>query len=1110
MYKNTIEDLINKKEIIIPLTTKNEIETTDEYQFMLKYYQEIGHILINEHTKFKRLLGVMEPGTGKTLFSLNIGYNMAKIYYNQWLIDNKINGYVIILGFTNDIFQDELVNWTNFGFVTHEELIEYKRLRLETSEGKNSDLFMRMNSMLKQRFKNKQYRGFFQFYGYKKFSNYLFILPKNLNLLDYTIDQVIEKIDKGIIKLNNVITDLFKDKNSFIICDEFHELYNSIEKNTYGYAVKIILHYYPETRLLGLTATEINNKATEIIDLFSFLEYNDKAPTYDDIFDKDEKVILPPKNDKIYNFLSNKLFVYRNTSTKDFPNIIEHGEYIEKGKILKFVLCDNSSELSKEEQADLDNEEDSLQLDINIPKFNEDGKIIEYFKSVKSAYLYYHQTKIMNEYIHIDYIENNYYLSGRFLKGKELLKWSSKYYTMWKTLKEQIKKGSGKTFIYHKFITEGINVIQSILLENGFVTEGQSHTDNTLCSKCGMKKIKHNESSLHDFIPCVILVYTGEINKNDKLVIKTKWNYINNKYGYYYMCFLSTIKQSITLLATRNCLIMHKPKDLSEINQIYGRIRRNGSHNQLPEAERVVNYYIFVKKNGKEMIYYINKINEFKKIQQLKIICYKAAFNLYLDYSQINPSENIFDIDIKTIYKNIEEKRETWSKKNVNLHTYRAFYNYNEIVRTFLILKKIFEIKHRFHKKDVYNYFYSFNEVCKYVESYNFEIALYILCYNNKQNIFIMNSHIFNTLLDTNIIVQNNVYKLCFIDPYYCLIPYENNKILIDYIHMNDKLLGHGIYTNRNISLDITKYISKKQEFSYFTMKQHIFKNYINDDMNSNTINEVIVNYDEDTLLNIIKDCIVYVFNILTNQESHMSEFHEYYIKLLLYFDTINIVIYANMLENTDYYDRYKDYVVDSNIYKDLNNDEITVNKIQSLIKSSYSKSFYDLQKYYDKFIQYISSHSSSEHKNTIQKTYKNILVVGFYFKNSIYLSPTRDQEWIKININDIKNKEVYEYVENDIIIGYYEFKKYKIKFQLRNSIHNQKKYNDKRKNEKGFSCFNKTYKFISKICKKLDINIETINKKVLCKEIEKELIKREYDERMQNTNIKWVYHYFE
>ncbi len=117
---------------------------------------------------------------------------------------------------------------------------------------------------------------------------------------------LLKSIDDGYITINLPFLELFKD--SFIICDEIHNVYNSQTLNNYGNALKYILYYYKNTnlKLLLLSATPINNKPTEVIDLLNILIPQDKIKNFNNkYFDRDSYTLT--KKDFFKNKLIKKI-----------------------------------------------------------------------------------------------------------------------------------------------------------------------------------------------------------------------------------------------------------------------------------------------------------------------------------------------------------------------------------------------------------------------------------------------------------------------------------------------------------------------------------------------------------------------------------------------------------------------------------------------------------------------------------------------------------------------------------------------------------------------------------------------------------------------------------
>ena len=120
------------------------------------------------------------------------------------------------------------------------------------------------------RLSNKNYGGYFNFYGYQEIVNKLFIFKNQA--IDYkilNIHKLYSEIVKGNIEINTTFLNEFKD--TLIICDEIHNIYNSAKINNYGLAILYILLNNKNTKLVGISATPLNKNPREIVDLINIL-----------------------------------------------------------------------------------------------------------------------------------------------------------------------------------------------------------------------------------------------------------------------------------------------------------------------------------------------------------------------------------------------------------------------------------------------------------------------------------------------------------------------------------------------------------------------------------------------------------------------------------------------------------------------------------------------------------------------------------------------------------------------------------------------------------------------------------------------------------------------
>ena len=107
------------------------------------------------------------------------------------------------------------------------------------------------------------------------------ITDPNINISNLDEDGITKAIDNKKIILNIELLNEFK--NSLIICDEIHNVYNSIDKNNWGVALQYILNYHPSIRAVFMSATPINNNPSEVIELLN-LFHEEKSPTLVDLF----------------------------------------------------------------------------------------------------------------------------------------------------------------------------------------------------------------------------------------------------------------------------------------------------------------------------------------------------------------------------------------------------------------------------------------------------------------------------------------------------------------------------------------------------------------------------------------------------------------------------------------------------------------------------------------------------------------------------------------------------------------------------------------------------------------------------------------------------------
>lgn len=1206
--------------ILEPLILKANKLTLHSHQLFVKNF-------FNPNTPYKRILFKHSTGSGKTIASLTIAMMFIKYYKLEYKLNSEDEFIetpsVFIIGFSKNIFQKELLRRPEFGFINRDEIIEHRRLKYLAETGSQIDIntFNDFENRLKKRLIKKSKGGFFKFIGYKEFFNRLFIfqeiIENNETLSD---EQIINGLKNGTIKLNIELVNSFK--NSIIICDEIHNVYNSSEINNYGIAIKMILNIYdaPEImsdiikdikiyqnsilRVIFMSATPINNSPTEIIDLLNLLiplnELPEKRILKKDDFFMDNRNLKDGSLEKIKKMITGYISFLRDDNPKYFPEKKMDGEQIlipnkllkervnfYKGDTipyLKFIRCPMSSYHQKTYDkiytGTLPPDGQTL-IDLVLPNPGLiEEKDIGLFKTKDIKYSLINSSQEWKDkyQINIEKSSKSYIITGEFMKYENLKKYSTKYVKMLEYLFKNLQNDKGKVIISHQYVKmSGVLFIQEVLRKNGFIDQNANSTDETLCSKCGIQFQSHKKEN-HDFIPARFIVYHGEIDKYTLDSSLEKFKSSDNKDGYLYRILIGSkiINEGIDFNAVRNIYVMICPTNIPTLIQILGRAIRKNSHINLPPEKRNVSIKIFTSSTNLEddLSYeenkYFEKSQDYLVIQQIEKIFNETAIDSVIHRDMIMPiKKQNFEPELGTLYFEPSEvfgkklldiaNGKNFDKKDITLSTFRAFNSDSEIEMLIYIIKRLF-----IEQSSIWKY----NDLWKMVKSppfdvfvntnmfleENFIIALYTLADQSIDIYKILNiqkndiDFLFNHL-DKRIKkpYSDIEYKIIYHSEYYILFPIVNNP----YIEESDNSLGasatnltgypdididtwHRTYDSDKINkVKITKFL-KTSKISYIQMKYKFYNQYKDYKIEELPISTEV--YDIDFHSKLIEDCIRYIFNILTNADFKFSELHEFYFKMLYFYDKLDLIIFANIIENNDILEKYKPFITHGKIK--LKKEEIKEDHgYNAFLMSSIGKSSEPINFNIKRINDFIGKPSILNNvatirdmdfevkiKNrTIRKVFDSILPVGHFLNTvdetgyiiavpKLYIPET--DNWEK-STGIIKPEE--NIIENDIIIGYYEKNPNGIdtKFKMRMPLQKIKMHEDTRMIERGIVCASRKKDELKDIIKKLDIDTDENSIKSLCETIKLELMKRELKERRkakhllpENKHIrtKWFY----
>jgi len=505
---NIIEDLLHRKEFYwLKRWDNNKLDLTTiiprflldsaikhSMNLTLSSYQQFVQNYMNPSTPYKRLLMKWDTGTGKTIGILSIAMNFINYYRLEKEIGNVEIGSVFIMGFSERVFKNELLRFPEFKFISIGERYKLDKLKRLAASGSANEIakYQELVTRIKKRFSNRKGNGFFRFYGYKAFVNRILKTSSGINLNDLTEDQIREYITNGKIQYDEEILAQFK--NSIIMCDEIHNVYNSIEKNNWGIAIQAVLDKVPTCRAVFASATPLNNSPTEIIDLLNLLLPVEKRLSKHDFFTSDNK-LKPHALENIATISRGRISYVRDVNPKYYPSVAFIGETLNQIPYLKFKRCVMSDfhyntyisayngTLAQDSQYlvdfALENPEDN---NIGIYSTNTIKNIANAQQSWKDKYM-------------LDFTNGK--ITGDALMRKSLTKYSSKYVAMLDEIHTVIKEKRGKIFIYHNIVhMSGVLFIEQVLLRNGIIDEFSNSTDSTLCCICGKPRSTHPDAKL--------------------------------------------------------------------------------------------------------------------------------------------------------------------------------------------------------------------------------------------------------------------------------------------------------------------------------------------------------------------------------------------------------------------------------------------------------------------------------------------------------------------------------------------------------------------------------------------------------------------------------------
>ena len=708
----------------------------------------------NPNTSFNRILIKWQTGVGKSIAAISISQEFIKQFIVKKSFGEEPPNVYIISFTAKETIQEDMLKYSEFGFISQEELSELKTLRARVNvSGNNSPEGKHLSGYLgsiRRRITDRTRGGYYTFYGYKEFANDLFKITKLGVDRKFDIqniynkknssfeDELIKSVNDGNIIIN---IDLLNNiKNGLIIADEIHNVYNILNKNNYGIAIQYVLDILGDNapRAVFMSATPITGNSSEIIDLLNLLvpkkylpdkkslkrsDFFIKSMNYD--VGEDDSVFIvsqlkPGAIEKIAHLAACRISFLLDSDTNLYPKRIFEGEEISNIPYLKIIKCPMSKihEKSLFKEYKDRNVEFTKGLTSNTYTLNDmvfpnpDDDTIGLYNS---ADIYNKISSASYEWksdtgIHIEK-DNVNTISGSFLNSENLHKYSTKYDMIIKDVLATVRNGPGKIMIYHHRVRmSGVILIQEILKTHGFLDETSAPVDKTLCSICGIEKIEHKKAN-HEYMPLRFIIAHSDIDKVSITRSIFNFNQLSNINGYQIRLILGSkiIREGLNFKGIRKQIISSLPTDYPTLIQVLGRVVRKESHLDLPPDQRNVIIKIFISTTSDNKITpefqkYIDKGREYLVIQDVEKALHKYAVDGFANFESIS---KVLSVDNKLVasidaipYKPLIEK----SKKEIKKSTFFAYgYSDKEVNLIMGICRLLFNVRPIWTYNDLWN-----------------------------------------------------------------------------------------------------------------------------------------------------------------------------------------------------------------------------------------------------------------------------------------------------------------------------------------------------------------------------------------------------------------------
>ena len=502
-------------------------------------------------------------------------------------------------------------------------------------------------------------------------------------------------------------------------------------------------------------------------------------------------------------------------------------------------------------------------------------------------------------------------------------------------------------------------------------------------------------------------------------------------------------------------IIAHRPDNYKTLNQIIGRGVRKNSH--ILVDNKIVRTYILVHEKSNEEKQYIEKYKDLLEINKVEA----ALISTSIDK----------DITWGDTEKTLRENRHYSTK------TFEIYNKKEEVDETIINIKRLFMLDKTWTYDALWDAVQNppFISYAPLVEKSSFVLALDFLIYDDDlmHNVNDGIRQVFSSS-DKRVEINGVYYVIKSVGEYYTLFPFDQES--------NQEIIDYGVLTPvKTQYINVNTYVKIREEtYDFDARLRTTAKRW--EKIPVEKWGNFLCRYEMPFYIKTLETCIQYIYTLWIKKRKK-SEHHVFYFKLLYYFASMDLVVFASESNNM------------KNLYKAYIAPDYEVKHVYALAKCD-SCNTVDIGQY-----QTLIKSAKVAEKGRCARVPGNLLPVG-HFLDEYPKFYTLNDGWFETREYKMKNKKK----ENDVVVGYNVRVGKQLIFKIRPPVQKQTKSTDKRKTERGTICKFVPKDKLTEYLQKLGVTIpENYYAGKLCEILQMRLIELE-----KKSPDRYFYQFFE